>query len=103
VVCFKHSIDPDKRKIGRRQKKKPPNFTFTITCVLVSAYPMVSELLISCLGISAALITFTLIPKFLLIPKFPFSKIQDLSFMHLVIICPAYATDRHVSQTVKQD
>ena len=37
------------------------------------------------------------------IPSVAFSKIQDLSFMHLVIICPAYATDRRVSQTVKQD
>ena len=37
------------------------------------------------------------------IPSVAFSKIQDLSFLHLVIICPAYATDRRVSQTVKQD
>ena len=37
------------------------------------------------------------------IPSVAFSKIQDLSFPHLVIICPAYATDRRVSQTVKQD
>lgn len=38
-----------------------------------------------------------------LIPSVAFSKIQDLSLLHLVIICPAYATDRRVSQTVKQD
>jgi len=37
------------------------------------------------------------------IPSVAFSKTQDLSFLHLVIICPAYATDRRVSQTVKQD
>jgi hypothetical protein len=37
------------------------------------------------------------------IPSVAFSKIQDLSFLHLVIICPAYATERRVSQTVKQD
>jgi hypothetical protein len=37
------------------------------------------------------------------IPSVAFSKIQDLSLLHLVIICPAYATDRRVSQTVKQD
>ena len=38
-----------------------------------------------------------------LIPSVAFSIIQDLSFLHLVIICPAYATDRRVGQTVKQD
>ena len=41
--------------------------------------------------------------NYLFIPSVAFSKTQDLSFPHLVIICPAYATDRCVNQTVKQD
>jgi hypothetical protein len=37
------------------------------------------------------------------IPSVTFSKIQDLSFQYLAIICPAYATDGLVCLTVKQD
>jgi len=37
------------------------------------------------------------------IPSVTFSKIQDLSFQYLAIICPAYATDGLVGLTVKQD
>lgn len=38
------------------------------------------------------------------IPSVAFPKIQDLSLMCLVILCPAYATVRFVvNQTVKQD
>ena len=39
----------------------------------------------------------------MLIPSVAFSIIQDLSFSHLVILCPAYATERFVNQSVKQD
>ena len=38
-----------------------------------------------------------------IIPSVTFSKIQDLSFPYLAIICPAYATDGLVGLTVKQD
>jgi len=37
------------------------------------------------------------------IPSVTFSKIQDLSFQCLAILCPAYATDGLVGLTVKQD
>jgi len=38
------------------------------------------------------------------IPSVAFPIIQDLSLLHLVILCPAYATVRFVDyQTVRQD
>lgn len=38
------------------------------------------------------------------IPSVAFPKIQDLSLLYLVILCPAYATVRFVdNQTVRQD